>query len=280
MRRRLGDWIEVDARHPCPICESTHDRQSWCLLSLDGNAVICPRVSDGSKRRVGDAGYLHILRDDVQPRRHVRRAPLKREPKRIDWAATVADHIAAISIAQLDALSSTMGVNPDVLDGFYVGWAGSFYSAPMWGEDDEVIGVQCRSLDGKKWCLTGSRLGLFLPRHIRDEGYLCITEGMSDAAALTNLGYDSIGRPSATCGGELVGEWLGRQEPRRDVAIFADRDAIGARTARSLAKQVRSRARSVRIITPLRGKDVRGWLQRQNVDRGVVHAVLSNATRF
>jgi hypothetical protein len=53
-----SQWIRVsDAKITCPIC----GKPDWCMVSADGQAVICARTE--SSKRVGEAGYLHLLSD-------------------------------------------------------------------------------------------------------------------------------------------------------------------------------------------------------------------------
>lgn len=61
-RSILQDFVRVTSRTiKCPIC----GKSDWCLVSKqdskDPAEVICPREETGAVRRVGDAGWLHIL---------------------------------------------------------------------------------------------------------------------------------------------------------------------------------------------------------------------------
>ena len=61
-RYRSGahNWTRVTGDNPCPICDST----SWCLISNDEVAVICPRTKKGETASLGEAGHLHILKPE------------------------------------------------------------------------------------------------------------------------------------------------------------------------------------------------------------------------
>jgi len=48
-------WLRVSREMPCPIC----GKRDWCLVAVDGVAVICARVQ--SVVRKGEAGWLHKL---------------------------------------------------------------------------------------------------------------------------------------------------------------------------------------------------------------------------
>lgn len=58
------NWTRVSEHNPCPVC----GRTDWCLISSQSvenpAAVICPRTKDESKCKIGNAGYLHVLRPD------------------------------------------------------------------------------------------------------------------------------------------------------------------------------------------------------------------------
>ncbi len=59
------NWIRAyDAGVICPKC----GKDDWCLVSrgdpADPPAVICGRVEQGAHKKIGDSGFLHILRSD------------------------------------------------------------------------------------------------------------------------------------------------------------------------------------------------------------------------
>jgi len=53
--------IRVNKTNPCKICK----KPDWCMYSEDGQVAICSRVSEGSKKRSGDAGWLHVVGADT-----------------------------------------------------------------------------------------------------------------------------------------------------------------------------------------------------------------------
>jgi len=58
---RSSAWRAATERRPCPIC----GHPGGCMYANVGNcptAVICVRME--SPRRAGEAGWLHVLRDD------------------------------------------------------------------------------------------------------------------------------------------------------------------------------------------------------------------------
>jgi hypothetical protein len=51
----------VSKSNPCPAC----GKPDWCLVAEDGSAAICARIEQGSVKKCGDAGWLHIFRENV-----------------------------------------------------------------------------------------------------------------------------------------------------------------------------------------------------------------------
>ena len=50
-------WIRVSRRNLCPVC----GKPDWCLISQDGNAVICARTQNNYPVGNSGAGWLHRL---------------------------------------------------------------------------------------------------------------------------------------------------------------------------------------------------------------------------
>jgi DNA primase len=92
-----------------------------------------------------------------------------------------------------------------------------------------------------------------------------ITEGESDTAALLDMGFAAIGRPSCTGGVEIIKKFL---HVRRDVVIIADCDEAklrpdgskfypGQEGAQRLADAIGPLCKSLKVITLPGSKDVR-----------------------
>jgi hypothetical protein len=104
---------------------------------------------------------------------------------------------------------------------------------------------------------------------------LSITEGPTDCAALLDLGFDAVGRPSCEGGTDLLLEYVKLRRPQR-VAVFADADAHGGgqRGAMKLANAMARAGMPVRVITPPASvKDVREW-KRRGMSNADVRAAL------
>jgi hypothetical protein len=106
-----------------------------------------------------------------------------------------------------------------------------------------------------------------------------IAEGPTDTAALLDLGFHAVGRPSCTGGIHLLVE-LVRKDLPEGVVIVADGDAAGRRGAESLAAVLLAHAASVRIIAPPSGvKDARQWKRRGATSADVQAAIGAASVR-
>ena len=86
------------------------------------------------------------------------------------------------------------------LNEYEIGWDGKAWTAPM-RLDGKIVGIQRRLISGDKWCISGSKLGFFLPREWDvDQSRLVVCEGLSDAVSVSNLNISGgcvvIGRPN------------------------------------------------------------------------------------
>jgi hypothetical protein len=261
-------WNKVSRHHRCPIC----GKPDWCLFTGPADspdAVICARVE--SQKIVGTkgAGWLHRLRhydDQRRDRPRQVRVEVEAQPS-INIEALAAEYYSALGPYTLGLLSATLGVSKPSLSRLGVGWSARdrAFSFPMRDGDGNVIGIRLRCADGRKWAVKGSRQGLFIPERLNNcADRLLICEGPTDTAALLDLGFDAIGRPSCNGGNRCVlGLVLsdGRLVPR-EVVIVADSDEPGQRGAWKLATTLVSYVGRVRIIEPPDGvKDARQWVQ-------------------
>jgi phage/plasmid primase-like uncharacterized protein len=141
---------------------------------------------------------------------------------------------------------------------------------PEYDAQGRVIGILCRSRDGSKRAIVGSKRGLYLPNGWRElPGPVFMPEGFSDTAALIAEGVAAVGRPSCTGGVDLLAELLRGVD--RDIVIVGENDAKpdgrwpgrdGAeKTARQLGQLL---GREIRYTLPPDGyKDVREFVTTQ-----------------
>ena len=128
----------------------------------------------------------------------------------------------------------------------------------------DVLGIRLRLSNGKKISVKGGHEGLFNPEGIDAHGLLLIAEGPTDTAALLDLGFSAVGRPSCSGGVRLLTELVHKSKPS-GVVVVSDFDAngVGQRGAETLATVLLAYSQSVRVITPPAGvKDAREWKRR------------------
>ncbi len=252
----------VSRRNPCPIC----DKPDWCLVSPDGSAAICARISEGSCKHCGDAGYLHILRYDPDWKHRPRVKNIRLKPIGVSskaFAQMSSGYTAAVDLSELQTFADKLGVSAESLQRLDVGWTGDAWSFSMRDAEGHVIGIRLRNWAGRKWAVSGSKDGLFIPFGLSYGEELLICEGPTDLAALLDLGFDALGRPCCMGGKKLLAELVRRRRPS-SIVVFSDNDehSAGQRGAESLASMLVLYAPSLRVIYPPGGfKDARQWKQ-------------------
>ena len=96
------------------------------------------------------------------------------------------------------------------------------YMIPETDATGQIIGLQYRLIDGKKWSEKGGKRGVVGIDQLEGSDTLFICEGATDSIAVYAEGFrDVIGRPSATLGDGLIKEVI-RSRNYRSVVIFAD----------------------------------------------------------
>lgn len=256
-------WLRIRQPATCPVCQ--HKRASGCSISDDGAAVVCIRVESTKPMPGNGMGWLHKLSDPLPPppARKAKPAP----PPVRDWAAAVKSWCDAASDHDVLQFSDGIGVTYGSLRALNVGWDGEAWTFPMRDAQGTIVGVRRRFLGGKKLSVAGGHEGCFYPPNVigdqTERVYVC--EGPTDCAALLSVGVAAIGRPSALGGVEILKTML--RIKRLDVVVVADNDKpdakgnrVGMQGAERLANElVWIGQRVVKVIAPLKGKDVREW---------------------
>lgn len=246
-----GGFRRVSKHKPCPVC----GKPDWCLVSEDGNAVICPRIADGSVKKCGNAGWLHILNHNIR-RKNTSLFSVNVGAKNNVYFKV--DGIRKVSSLRLRELAEDLGVSENCLVRLSIGWVSCAYLFPMMDATRRIVGYRQRCIEGYKSSITGGKSGLFIPDGIGDKGILLVCEGESDTAAALDLGFDAIGRPNCnSCIDETVQFATGR-----DIVIVCDNDMAGIVGAERLAKKASLKCHSVKIVKPPSGiNDLRDWLR-------------------
>lgn len=264
-----GDWRRVSRRRPCPVCE----KPDWCLYAGDESAptaAICARVESDKRVGTDGAGWLHVLRNDGPTwpgwKRTVHIAARQLQPAAPASAEAIAREaeaaVAATSPETLRCFAAGLGLTADSLGRLGVGYMKTrrAWGFPMKDGGGRIVGVRLRYAKGKA-AIRGGREGLFIPEGLHAGGRLLIAEGPTDTAALLDLGFNAVGRPSCTGGVKHLVELAKRLKPV-EVAIIADADQVGRRGASSLASTLLAYVPIVRVVLPPDGvKDARAWKQ-------------------
>ena len=84
-----------------------------------------------------------------------------------------------------------------------------------------------------------------------------VCEGPTDTAAMLDLGFNVVGRPSCNSGNSLIQEITSGLP----VSILSDTDDVGRAGALQLKKTLsQDKGKQVSIIEPKSGKDAREWV--------------------
>lgn len=272
--------IKVRKDNPCPVC----GKGDWCLIAEDGSACICARISEGSAKKCGEAGWLHKLSDSPVPVRHRPKPKAVKNEPAPDFFGLVEKHQQ--SETGLSSLAKQLGVSIVSLIRLQVGFDGKGWLFPMRDGFNKLVGIRVRTSTGK-FAVKGSKNALFWPVGVKADadGLLFICEGPTDTAALLDLGFDAIGRASCNTGLEYIKTMIGRFD--RQVVIMADKDEPkkkpgggvfypGIEGALRLASELKSIVRSVRVVKPAHYKDIREWY-RNGATKEAVMCLVGNA---
>jgi hypothetical protein len=193
-------------------------------------------------------------------------------PRTTDWIALLRRFGRDTPAADVERLAASIGVSPGSLSRLKIAWAAPHqaWAFPMCNDKHQTIGIRLRAENGQKWAVRGSRNGIFWPSDLGSTGPLLVCEGPTDTAALLDLGYDAIGRPSCAGAVDIVVEAVLRVR-RRHVVVVADADGPGIDGADRLAQALTEAGRRPKVIRPLQGEDARAWVQ-----AGATRAVLDD----
>ena len=273
-----GEWGRVSRATPCPICE----KPDWCTVALDGTAACCMRIESGVAAKNG--GWVHRLGPAAPlPWRRRPYIPLRPAAPRIDAAAVwrAFRHDAAIDATGDAALA--LGLPPWTVWELGAGIDDQGNLAfPMYDGALNIIGIRLRSPDGRKWAVTGSKAGVFVPWRYRphdwdNRGHAIVVEGPTDASAVLSLDMIPIGRPSALGCEQTVAD-AAHAIGATSLTIVADVDnnKIGEMGARRLSATLTTASIRHRLVTAGGHKDFRKWVQ-AGVDRPTVEMQWANA---
>jgi len=255
----------VSRKTPCPVC----GKPDWCLVAPDGSAAICQRVQEGSVKRCGDAGWLHILIERganfQRPNKYSGRISIDFGKKK-DFGGLAKLCKQQLTESKLHQLSNQLKISTESLAKLSIGWDGKAYTFPMSNEQGRIIGIRRRFPNGSKVSLKGCTTGLFIPTDLSSEGLLLICEGPTDTAAALDLGFTAIGRPNCNSCVDMTIEFC---KGRSQIIIIGDNDPPkeggrfpGKEGAEKLARKLLLHCSSVKVIYPPdKAKDLRQWFR-------------------
>ena len=286
-------WVRVTRHKPCPIC----DGKTWCGVSADGAVVRCMRTPSAkpAPSKDGEMGWIHrLVPETPRPVPMPRRPRSDTEPPPTDIEAVYRGIANDLVHLPLSRLSDRLGVTVHSLIRLGATWSRihGAWAFPMFDVERRLIGVRLRAEDGRKWAVTGSHNGLFWPHGVPTPGpstgqWLLICEGPTDCAALLDMGFDAIGRPS--CSGAVDAVVGLAIRSHREICIVGDYDEPHARPdgttwrpghegAHRLAEALTLARARPKIIWPAAPhKDVRAWRQ-AGAERRHLEAAIRLAT--
>ena len=282
-------WRAIPHNMDCPICGH---RGTYCTVAPDGDAIQCRRVESPHpvKNRDGTAGWMHPVPEADRPRTAALPAKAK-VPKRspAEWANLVRQLRTALSPRRLERFADSLGVTPESLKAYGVGYDASTgcFTWPMYDGRQSVIGVRIRSYDGQvQACVRGSSNGLFIPDGIDFRSHdpetrlsnlspllLLLPEGPTDAAAAWDLSITAVGRPNGSSGLLMLRQLLSSTPHKQEVVVVGENDGPvwphvpspqpifpGVAGALACAKALLDYAGTLRLVMPPRhAKDFRDW---------------------
>lgn len=251
------DYERCTVKMQCPIC----GKQKWCMVSVDGKWAICGKTSEGAVKHYS-YGHLHKISGQIEVKVTKSPPPILK-PK--EYIKAVYSRMAS-GITCLEPLALSLGLQAAVL--LNLG-ARKFPDKDVWGfpmytDRGEMIGIKCRNLARKKWCVKGSQLGLYIPWVYHKDKPLVVCEGESDTAAALQMGYNTLGRPSVTCGQDYIQGYIDnntliKNKGTLKIYVAADRDesGIGLKEAGLLADKLNPKGT---VLYNPAYKDLREWM--------------------
>jgi hypothetical protein len=231
-------------------------------------------------RPMKNGGYFYPFEKE-QPRsawepRRVAPAPRKSAP---NMGGLMRMWRQESSGAGLRSISAHLGVEEEALDWIGATWAADRHAIaiPMHdgrsSDEHSPCGIRLRTLEGRKFAVTGSKSGIFFPygamnRIVCDRVFIC--EEPTDTAACLEMGLFAIGRASCRGGEEIVLDVLSQLCPS-DCVVVSDNDGPGFAGANALMERLK--VRRTRIVPP--GKDLRAFV-RDGGTKDVMEAILRN----
>ena len=262
-----------DLKQSCPICKKPEE----CLIAEDGSACICYHIQEGSVKRCGNAGFLHILKPgEFVPKHHT--SPPKPP---INWSL-----LDQIYRSKLTACENQLelGLTPSTLAEYGMGWNEEAWTFPMKDHTGQIIGIQRRYVNGFKATVEGGTPGIFIPNTlILTHNILVVCEGLSDAATAFELGFASVGKYNYSVGNEIVPKLVAGLSGLGIVIVVGDPDRDGRFGSNELKENIRAIGVDAIVIEPQNAKDLRDAYHRgltPRIFREIIRQELKSQLNF
>jgi hypothetical protein len=188
----------------------------------------------------------------------------------LDLAALHQTALDKTTLEKIEELAISLGVSVNSLQELQIAWSepDGCWLFPERDHQKRIIGLMKRFPDGSKRSISGGKRGLYIPTSFSvRKSEIIVVEGGSDTAAGLTLGWNVIGRPSASDGvsqlipllksgtGRIL--VLGDNDPKRDGSW------PGRRGAEQAAKRLGAALRTDVLVTsiPMEYKDLRSLVQ-------------------
>lgn len=220
------------------------------------SACICPHVK--SDRKCGNAGWLHILKPGTVPPAKVQTKP-RPEP---NWIPQLEALQKQTTLQKLWEWADRLSIDdPITLMKFRCSTLNNQLIAPVYDEQEKVIGLQARNQKGIKRFYKYSRAGLFMETQ-QTNSALVIAEGLSDTLVLSEFCRVAqvIGKTNHSAGNDMLDKWM---ESRffLEVLVISDSDEVGLDGAQETVSIAKNHCDRVRLYVP-KEKDIRAEKQK------------------
>ena len=194
----------------------------------------------------------------------------------LDLAALHRSALKKTTPEKIEELAISLGVSVNSLQELQVAWSepDGCWLFPERDHQKRIIGLLKRFPDGSKRSISDGKRGLYIPTSFSvRKSEIIVVEGGSDTAAGLTLGWNVVGRASATDGVSQLIPLLKSAEGK--VCVLGDNDPKrdgswpGLRGAETAAELLNAALRTDVVVNnpPMKFKDLREWAQSKEQDQ-------------
>lgn len=220
--------------------------------------------------------FANILDGTDRQLRHLHPTVETDNTSQLDLAALHRSALDKTTPEKIEELAISLGVSINSLQKLQVAWSepDGCWLFPERDHQKRIIGLMKRFPDGTKRFVSGGRRGLYIPTSFSDrKSEIIVVEGGSDTAAGLTLGWNVIGRASASDGVSLLISLLKSAKGR--ICVLGDNDPKrdgtwpGRRGAEQAAQRLGAALRTDVLVTsiPMKYKDLRELVQAKEQDQ-------------